>query len=99
VIVKDVDECVYRGEDPQFLNHCLYPATCVNAVCGTGNFEPGAAAYNCVCEHEDFEEDGKMGCRRLNHTKTEVRLRCLLNEHIIRLFLMCFAFSRFFVLT
>jgi hypothetical protein len=68
VVVKDVDECTYRGEDPQFLNHCLYPAKCVNAACGSGRFHDdlSAAAYECVCDHAEYEEDGKLGCRKIS---------------------------------
>lgn len=65
MVVTDVDECGYRGDDPEFLNHCLYPATCVNVACGTGRFGPSAAAYECVCDHAEYEEDGKLGCRKI----------------------------------
>ena len=64
VVVKDVDECSYGGEDPDYHNHCHFPAKCRNVQCGTAGFGPSDAAYECVCENEDFEPDGDNGCRR-----------------------------------
>jgi hypothetical protein len=70
VEVVDVDECSYRGEDPTYVNHCHFPAKCVNVQCGTEGFGPSEAAYKCVCEHEDFEPDGDNGCVRKEASMT-----------------------------
>mmetsp|Transcript_15400 Transcript_15400/g.31657 ORF Transcript_15400/g.31657 Transcript_15400/m.31657 type:complete len:631 (+) Transcript_15400:59-1951(+) len=71
VEVGDVDECHYSGLDADFSCMCHYPAKCVNVVCGTGGFAPSEAAYECVCDNDDFESDGDNGCVRKVPLKVE----------------------------
>jgi len=63
VDVVDANECEYKGADHDFLHMCNFPAKCVNVACGTQGFAPDEPAYECVCEHPDYEPDGDHGCR------------------------------------
>jgi hypothetical protein len=63
VDVVDANECEYTGLDHDFMHMCHFPAKCVNLPCGTNGFEAQEAAYECICEHPDYEPDGDHGCQ------------------------------------
>ena len=74
VVVADVDECTYTGEDPRFIPHCHFPATCRNRVCVDDEDEPvspGPHTYECVCLQDGFEPDGDGGCVDERHADTK----------------------------
>jgi hypothetical protein len=63
VDVVDANECEYKGADGDFYHMCHFPAKCVNVACGTSGFDFAEAAYDCICEHPDYEPDGDHGCQ------------------------------------